>query len=113
MELISLVGVFAGSMSILGYLPQIIKSQKLKSMNEVSFLLLLLFTISSLLWMVYGLYKMDLILGGLSTVTFSMGLLLIIMKFVYEQKYMKYFTDKIESKNNKPMLQLRLLGFFR
>lgn len=108
MELISIVGIFAGSMSILGYLPQIIKSQKLKSMNEVSFLLLLLFTASSLLWMVYGFHKLDLILGGLSTITFSMGLLLITMKFVYAQKYLKYFTDKIEPKNNFPTNKLTL-----
>jgi MtN3 and saliva related transmembrane protein len=93
-EIISLVGIFAGTMSILDYLPQIIKSQKLKSMKEVSFLLLLLFTLSSLLWMTYGFYKADSILGGLSTITFSMGLMLIIMKFVYERKYMKYFSDQ-------------------
>ncbi|HMB99749.1 MAG TPA: SemiSWEET family transporter [Flavobacteriaceae bacterium] len=101
MEIIAVVGIFAGTMSILGYLPQMVKSQKLKSMKEVSFLLLLLFTGSSLLWMIYGFYKTDLILGGLSTITFSMGLLLIIMKFVYEKKYLRYFSDQIELKGYK------------
>ena len=73
-ELISVVGTFAGTLSIMGYLPQIHKSLKLKSMNEVSLVLLLLFTLSSLLWTIYGFYNSDFILGGLSTVTFSMDL---------------------------------------
>ena len=89
-ELISVVGTFAGTLSIMGYLPQIQKSLKLKSMNEVSLALLLLFTLSSLLWTIYGFYNSDFILGGLSTVTFSMGLILIIMKIIFGKK-IKYF----------------------
>ena len=93
-----IVGTFAGTMSILGYLPQIIKSQKLKSMKEFSSLLLFLFTLSSLLWMIYGFYKLDFILGGLSSITFSMGLMLIIMKIVFEKKYLKLFQKTKELK---------------
>lgn len=106
METIAVVGIFAGTLSIIGYLPQIITSQKLKSMKEVSFLLLLLFTMSSLLWMIYGFYKMDLILGGLSTITFSMGMTLIIMKFVYEKEFLKYFSGQIKLKGKESIPQL-------
>lgn len=101
MEMIAMVGISAGTMSILGYMPQIIKSQKLKSMKELSFLLLLLFVSASFLWMVYGFYRTDLILGILSTITFSMGSALIVMKFSYERKFQSYYSVLVELRNKK------------
>ncbi len=87
LELITVVGTIAGSVAILGYVPQIHKSQKSKSMKEVSTLLLMLFTLSSFLWTVYGFHEGDYVLGGLSMITFSLGTALISMKIVYEKKH--------------------------
>lgn len=84
-EFVSFIGLSAGVVAILGYLPQIHKSFSLKKMSEVSVWLMILFMTSSLLWTVYGLYKEDIILAGLSAITFILATILIIMKIFYEK----------------------------
>ena len=96
-EFISLIGLSAGIIAILGYLPQIHKSFSLKKMNEVSVWLMILFMSSSFLWAIYGIYKEDLILAGLSTVTFTLAATLIIMKMIYEKKIPNNFLIKLTS----------------
>lgn len=86
MDSISLVGITAGTIAILGYLPQIHKSHKMKEMKDLSIWLMVLFTASSLLWTVYGILKYDFVLFCLSSVTFSLSLILITMKLLYEKK---------------------------
>ena len=85
-EFISLIGLSAGVIAILGYLPQIHKSFSLKKMDDVSVWLMILFMSSSFLWTIYGIYKEDIILAGLSSVTFTLATILIIMKMIYEKK---------------------------
>ena len=90
-ESISLIGLSAGVIAILGYLPQIHKSFSLKKMDEVSIWLMILFMTSSLLWTIYGIYKADMILASLSAVTFSLASTLILMKVIYEKKISSNF----------------------
>ena len=96
-EIISLIGLSAGIIAIFGYLPQIHKSFSLRKMDEVSAWLMILFMTSSFLWMIYGIYKDDMILAGLSTVTFLLAMTLIIMKMIYEKKISSDFLTKLIS----------------
>ncbi|HET6517305.1 MAG TPA: SemiSWEET family transporter [Nitrosopumilaceae archaeon] len=91
MEAITMVGLSAGVIAILGYLPQIFKSFTLKKMDEVSVWLMILFMTSSLLWTIYGFYKQDIILSGLSSVTFSLATTLIVMKMIFEKRFSNNF----------------------
>lgn len=93
-EAISLVGFSAGIIAIMGYLPQIHKSFFLKKMDDVSGWLMVLFMTSAFLWTVYGLYKNDIILAGLSSVTFTLAVTLIVMKMTYEKKIPRQFLTK-------------------
>ncbi|MBW3014790.1 hypothetical protein KY330_00040 [Candidatus Woesearchaeota archaeon] len=52
--LIDIIGYTAGVLTLVLMLPQIIKSYKRKSVDDVSFFMVLFFGIAVLLWAVYG-----------------------------------------------------------
>ncbi len=51
---VDLIGMIASVTSVTGFLPQIYKNQKTKSVQDLSALMLLNFFICSLAWAVYG-----------------------------------------------------------
>jgi MtN3 and saliva related transmembrane protein len=54
-----LLGLTAGFLTTIGFVPQIIKSIQTKRMGEVSLLMPLLLSLGMFLWMLYGLIKED------------------------------------------------------
>ena len=54
MNYIDTIGIIASVTSVVGFLPQIYKNQKTKSVQDLSVLMLLNFSICSLAWMLYG-----------------------------------------------------------
>lgn len=55
MDLITAVGLLAGALTTLAFLPQLTKTLKSKSAKDVSLGMLMIFTCGVLLWLVYGL----------------------------------------------------------
>ncbi|MDW5562298.1 MAG: SemiSWEET transporter [Methanomassiliicoccus sp.] len=53
------VGLVAGLLTTIGFVPQIVKSLRTRRMDEVSFLMPLLLSAGMLLWLIYGLIKGD------------------------------------------------------
>lgn len=51
---IDLIGMIASATSVVGFLPQIYKNQKTRSVSDLSALMLFNFFICSLAWVVYG-----------------------------------------------------------
>ncbi|MBX9621966.1 MAG: hypothetical protein K2X28_08120 [Alphaproteobacteria bacterium] len=51
---IDLIGMIASATSVVGFLPQIYKNQKTKSVQDLSALMLLNFFVCSLAWVAYG-----------------------------------------------------------
>ncbi len=51
---IDIIGTIASITSVIGFLPQIYKNHKTKSVEDLSALMLLNFLLCSLAWMVYG-----------------------------------------------------------
>lgn len=51
---VDLIGMIASATSVAGFLPQIYKNQKTKSVSDLSALMLLNFFVCSLAWVVYG-----------------------------------------------------------
>lgn len=54
MDLTSLTGTIAGTLTTIAFIPQIIKVITTKSTKDISLLMFLIFTFGVLSWMVYG-----------------------------------------------------------
>ena len=56
MELVNIFGSIALVTSFIGFIPQIYKTFKTKSAQDISFIMLYNFLICSLSWIIYGIY---------------------------------------------------------
>jgi MtN3 and saliva related transmembrane protein len=77
----TIVGVAAASLTMFGFVPQIIKMWKTHSVKDVSGLTLIQFGVGVLLWMLYGIHLQDFIIIGangisLATILIALGLYL-------------------------------------
>ncbi|HBU07145.1 MAG TPA: hypothetical protein DEB09_03610 [Candidatus Magasanikbacteria bacterium] len=77
---VELIGYVAGIFTLLNMLPQIVKTYKLKKVDELSFLLIITYAISMLLWVVYAYFIVSwpiIITNGLSLILsiFQLGLM--------------------------------------
>ena len=66
-----LVGSGAAILTMFGFVPQILKIYHSKSVEDVSFLMLVQFTFGMLLWLLYGIHIQDKILIVSNAVSFS------------------------------------------
>jgi MtN3 and saliva related transmembrane protein len=67
----TIIGVAAASLTMFGFVPQIIKMWKTHSVKDVSGLTLLQFSAGSALWMLYGIHLQDLILIGANAISLA------------------------------------------
>ena len=81
---ITLIGLLAGTLSIIGYLPQVWKTYTTKRAKDLSMKWLVLTLTSSMLWFTYGILSNSLPLTITSALTATMNLSLIIMKRKYD-----------------------------
>ena len=65
-----LIGSGAAILTMFGFVPQIIKIYKTKSVEDVSLVMLLQFSLGMLLWLLYGLHLEDNILIVANAVSF-------------------------------------------
>ncbi len=71
----TLLGVVAASLTMFGFVPQIIKMWTTHSVKDVSGLTLIQFSAGSALWMLYGIHLRDFVVIGANAV--SLAILLI------------------------------------
>ncbi|MFA5254839.1 MAG: SemiSWEET transporter [Methanoregula sp.] len=77
MDTITLVGFVAGTLTTLAYVPQVIRSWKLKETKDISLSMLVLYAVGVSLWLVYGIW-MD-ALPIIAANGISLGLILILL----------------------------------
>jgi MtN3 and saliva related transmembrane protein len=71
----TILGIAAASLTMFGFVPQIIKMWKTHSVKDVSGLTLVQFTAGSTLWLLYGIHRRDFIIMGANAI--SLAILLI------------------------------------
>lgn len=54
MDAITLVGFVAGTLTTVAYVPQVIRSWRLKETRDISLTMLVLYAVGVSLWLVYG-----------------------------------------------------------
>ncbi len=65
------LGVLAASLTMFGFVPQIIKMWKTHSAKDVSGLTLIQFAAGVTLWMLYGIHRKDIIIIGANAISLA------------------------------------------
>ncbi len=87
--LISMIGVAAAVLTTSSFLPQIVRAYRTKSMGDVSLYLMSMFATGTVLWMVYGIFKGDLVIIGANATATAFNIILLYMKIAYRTKSAK------------------------
>lgn len=80
-----LLGLVAGLLTTVGFLPQIIKSLRKRRMEEVSLLMPLLLSAGLFLWLLYGIATNDVAIIIWNAIAFSLNMCLVGLKIHFDR----------------------------
>jgi MtN3 and saliva related transmembrane protein len=80
MDTIILTGYIAGALTTLSFVPQVMRTWKLKETKDFSLAMLLLFAAGMLLWTAYGVWINSFPIIAANIITFGLVLFLLWMK---------------------------------
>ena len=90
---VDIIGIIAGILVLLSFVPQIVKAYKTKKMFDVSAHLMILIASGMFLWVIYGFIRSDLVIIGTNAAGLALNIALLIMKIRYD-KMQKSSTAK-------------------
>ena len=77
---IQLIGLSAGALTTLSFVPQVIRAWRTRSVNDLSLEMLVTFNIGVALWTVYGLALGELPIILTNSITLGLALILLVFK---------------------------------
>ena len=83
MDTTLLIGYIAGTLTTISFLPQVIRTWKMRETKDFSLAMLLLFATGILLWTVYGIWTESLPVILANVITFLLIIVLLAMKIKY------------------------------
>ncbi|MFZ1898289.1 SemiSWEET family sugar transporter [Methanoregula sp.] len=83
MDAITLVGFIAGTLTTIAYVPQVIRSWRLKETRDISLSMLVLYAVGVFLWLVYGVWSDALPIIGANGISLILILVLLGIKLRY------------------------------
>lgn len=86
MDLTTVLGYIAGTISTLTFLPQVVKTWRTKSANDVSFFMFIFATISVILWFIYGILIQDGAIIYTNSFIFVLSIIMLYLIFKYLSK---------------------------
>jgi len=86
MEALDILGLTAGSISGITFIPQVIKTWKTKSADDISLLMFTFATLSVVMWLVYGLIKKDIAIIYTNSLVLICSLIMLYFKFRFSSK---------------------------
>lgn len=86
MTAIDVLGLTAGSISGITFLPQVIKTWKTKSAGDISLLTFTFATLSVIMWLVYGIIKKDVAIIYTNSLVLACSLIMLYFKFRFKKK---------------------------
>ena len=84
MTAIQILGLVAGTITSITFLPQVIKIWKTKSAKDLSLLMLLLLMLGVILWLAYGLLVMDAAIIYTNSMVLAMSMVMLFFKLKYK-----------------------------
>ncbi|MEP0868739.1 SemiSWEET transporter [Trichocoleus desertorum AS-A10] len=85
MEFTTTLGLIAGSLTTIAYLPQLIKTWKSKSADDLSWSMLITLCVGIVLWLVYGSYVHDIPVICANVVTLVLSSIILGLKIRYKR----------------------------
>ena len=86
MNTIDGLGMLAGILTTLSFIPQVIKTWRSKSAADISTGMFILFSLGVLLWMIYGLYLNAMPIIIANGITLLLAMTILILKYFYSRK---------------------------
>lgn len=88
MNSVDILGYAAGAITTLTFLPQVIKTWKMKSARDVSLLMFIIAAVNEVMWIAYGalLEPMNWVIIITNTIVLAMSLTMILLKIRYSAK---------------------------
>ena len=84
MKITTLIGLIAATITTLSFIPQLIKTWKLKETKDISLLMFVTLGVGIILWIIYGFLLWDLPLILANGITFIFVLIILFFKFKYK-----------------------------
>jgi MtN3 and saliva related transmembrane protein len=84
--LLTILGISAGILILTGWIEQIYKGYKTKSLKDVSKFLMIFIAAGSILWLVYGIIVSDVFIIGTNTAGLSLMIIVSFMKKRYDMQ---------------------------
>ncbi len=79
------LGILAGTLTTVSFIPQVIKIYKMKDARELSFATFFIFSLGVFLWLIYGIIIREWPVILANGITFLLICLIIIMKIKYRK----------------------------
>lgn len=86
MNFTQLLGLTAGTLTTIAFLPQVIKTWKSKSARDLSIVMFSVFCLGTLLWLIYGIIIQQLPIILANSVTLALAGLLIYFKIRFKDQ---------------------------
>jgi MtN3 and saliva related transmembrane protein len=83
MDKATLIGYFAGFLTTIAFIPQVLKTWKSKSASDLSLGMFLIFSLGVLCWLIYGISLAEIPIVFWNSVTLILALALLIMKLKF------------------------------
>ena len=84
--LLTVLGVSAGVLILTGWVDQIYKGYKSKSLKDVSSFLLIFISAGAILWLIYGIIVVDIFIIGTNIAAIVLMFIVLVMKKQYDKK---------------------------
>jgi len=84
--LLTIIGTFAGIFILSGWVDQIIKGYRTKSLKDVSMYLMVLISAGASLWLIYGTIVNDVYIIGTNITAIGLMMTVLFMKRKYDKK---------------------------
>jgi len=85
MSPVIILGLVAGALTTIAFVPQVIKTWKSKSAKDLSLGMYSIFCTGVLLWLIYGFIIGDIPIIVANTITFSLAMTILYFKFAYPE----------------------------
>jgi MtN3 and saliva related transmembrane protein len=86
MDLMTLIGLTAGFITTTGFIPQIVKGYRTRSMRDVSLTMPLVLMVGMTLWLIYGIYLRDVPIIFWNAVAIGLNGVLVLLKVRISEK---------------------------
>jgi MtN3 and saliva related transmembrane protein len=83
MDFITILGLVAGTLTTIAFVPQLMKTWRSRSAKDVSLIMLVVFSTGVFLWLIYGIYLQALPIILANSITLIFNLIIVSLKIRY------------------------------